>query len=64
MAVSVMDIRVMRVAVRHRLVLMRMAVRLGAIPGEIMLMLVMRVMRMLMVMLHGLMGMVMLVPFG
>ena len=40
---AVMQIRIMRMAVFHRLVHMRMGVRLVAIPGKIVRMLVMRV---------------------
>jgi hypothetical protein len=46
------DIREMRMGMGHRFVTMRMDVRFFSIPGEIMFVLVMRIVRMLMGMRH------------
>lgn len=61
---SVMNIRIVRMAVSQRHVRMRMRVWLLAIPIEIMRVLVMFVVHMPMCVRHGLMGMHVLVALG
>jgi hypothetical protein len=62
--VAVMRIGIMRMPVPHRPMDMRVRVRLGAIPREIMLMLVMRVMHMSVLVRQGFMAVFMLVALG
>ena len=63
MPVPMMHIRKMRMAVPQRTVHMHMAVGLSRIPLKPMLMLVMFIMHMPMSVLHGLMLMIMGMPF-
>lgn len=58
------DIRIMRMRVGHRLVSMRVGMRLRAIPGEIMRVPVMCIMHMPVRMQHGFMGMQMVMLLG
>ncbi len=60
----VMNIRIMGMAMCHRLMLMRMTMWLCSVPIEIMCMLVMRVMEMFMVMFHSVMRMGMFMVLG
>lgn len=64
MPMAVMNIGEVRVDMRDRGVPVKMAVRLGAIPFEIVLMLVVRVVHMAMGMFHGLVRMRVLMAFG
>jgi len=59
-----MRIGIMRMPVPHRPMDMRVRVRLGAIPREIMLMLVMRVMHMSVLVRQSFMAVFMLVALG
>ncbi len=58
------DVGVMRMFMRHRRMLMKMAVRLPAVPLEIVLMLVMQVMDVAVGMFHRLMRVLMGVVLG
>lgn len=64
MLVAVVDIRVVRVLVRHHDMLMRMVVRLLAAPVEVVHMLMVRVMYMAMLVLQCLMFVLVLMPLG
>ncbi len=58
-----MNVRVMRMFVNQRLMPMPVAMRLAAIPAEIVVVLVMRIVPMGVCMLHGLVGVLVLVMF-
>lgn len=64
MAMPMMDIRIMRMAMRDGLVAMRMAVRFAAVPICIVFVLMMRVVHMPMAMLQHFMRMLVRMPLG
>src|ERR1044072_9978911 len=64
MGVTMMYVRKMRMPVRNRCMPMRMAVRLFAVPSEVVLMLMMRVVPMPMRVIQRVMRVRMLVPFA
>jgi len=64
MLVSMMNIRVMCVTMCHWCMVMRMGVRLGSIPFEIVFVLVVFVVHMSMAMTHGLVVMLVCVMLG
>lgn len=64
MGVTMMYVREMRMRVRNRCMPMRMAVRLFAVPCEVVLMLMMRVVPMPMRVIQRVMRVRMLVPFA
>lgn len=64
MPVPVMNIWIMSMTMCHRLMRVRMAVRLSTVPLKIMLMLMVGIVGMFMVMLHRFMFVEMFVPLG
>ena len=61
---TMVQIGQVRVAVRHRLVLVRMRMRPARIPGRIVLVLVVRVVPMPMIVRQGFVAVLMLMAFG
>ena len=64
MVVAVVYIRVVRVSMRDRLVPMHVRVRLGAVPGKVVRMQMMRIVCVRVLVRHGMMRMFVLVPLG